>query len=300
MGYESCLHTNTKEAGEMVNGVILPTFRLQANEALHLLMRIGDMPLSWKLLDADNNTVDVWNIGSDGIFFERAVKRSQFVLNFGLREDVIIQLPKEGKYRIVSDLNTDYWCFFDCNCHMYPITHGLVEVSGEITGARVDIGEIRLKPMTGAPRLQDTQIVAKRQFGSGVEFDRSKAPSPLFPMNNRLYNETFNNFVVKAGTAEEWVIFNPDNMMHVLHVHVNSFEVKEVKSAHPVVSDKFESYLDMGRLPPNKYRDTLQIPPQGFVRIWIYFDPKHRGKAVVHCHYLGHEDNGMMMNFIIE
>lgn len=117
-------------------------------------------------------------------------------------------------------------------------------------------------------------------------------------MDGRFYNETETWFTVKAGTAEEWIIMNADNFQHALHVHVNGFQVKEVMSAHPVDSEKFK--VQLNDTPAEKWRDTQVIPPQGFVRLWIRFDREHRGKAVVHCHLLGHEDTGMMLNFVIE
>ena len=36
------------------------------------------------------------------------------------------------------------------------------------------------------------------------------------------------------------------------------------------------------------------------VKIWIRWDPRHRGKTLAHCHFLAHEDTGMAMNVLIE
>ena len=50
---------------------------------------------------------------------------------------------------------------------------------------------------------------------------------------------------------------------------------------------------------PNMWRDTIIIPPKGMLRIWMRFDPKLVGKTVFHCHFLAHEETGMLQNFRI-
>ena len=67
-----------------------------------------------------------------------------------------------------------------------------------------------------------------------------------------------------------------------------------------------QSFLDTALEPKNQWRDVIIIPPQGIVNVYQRFGEKGpgniawAGKSVFHCHFLDHEDEGMMSNFIIE
>ena len=55
--------------------------------------------------------------------------------------------------------------------------------------------------------------------------------------------------------------------------------------------------------PQNMWRDTVFIPPWGSTIIWqrfgITLSNAWEGKTVFHCHFLDHEDQGMMAAFLI-
>jgi Multicopper oxidase len=55
-------------------------------------------------------------------------------------------------------------------------------------------------------------------------------------------------------------------------------------------------------LPPGQWRDTVFIPPFGQTIIYQRFgeDNAFAGKTVYHCHFLDHEDQGMIAAFLIE
>jgi FtsP/CotA-like multicopper oxidase with cupredoxin domain len=297
---EHCLHDHTLDAGLLINGVIMPTLLLQVGETVRLrIMRIGDMPMGFRIVDKHNVSVPFWNIGSDGYLFKQGIEKQVLVFNFGMREDILLQIPHEGSYTVVSDLDKDKWCFFGCECHVQRIEYAKIEVRGTAGSSPIDLAGVRITPQH-PPVILDADIVQRREISLSFLVDRNHVPAPLFYMNDELYNETQTAFVSKAGTSEEWVINNPDDLTHIIHVHVNPFTVKEVATAHSTQGlEKFNAFLDQIRLPEDKWRDTVAIPPKGFVRLWVHFFEQHRGKAVVHCHYLGHEDNGMMMNFVI-
>jgi FtsP/CotA-like multicopper oxidase with cupredoxin domain len=51
---------------------------------------------------------------------------------------------------------------------------------------------------------------------------------------------------------------------------------------------------------PNEWRDTVIIPPKGFLRVWTRLYTKRVGKTVLHCHFLAHEETAMIQNFLIK
>ena len=46
------------------------------------------------------------------------------------------------------------------------------------------------------------------------------------------------------------------------------------------------------------WRDTVVVPPNGRTRIWVQYK-NYTGKTVLHCHFLAHEDTGMMATLFI-
>jgi len=49
---------------------------------------------------------------------------------------------------------------------------------------------------------------------------------------------------------------------------------------------------------PDMWRDTVIVPPNGRTRIWVHYK-NYTGKTVMHCHFLAHEDTGMMSTLFI-
>ncbi|EFN50741.1 hypothetical protein CHLNCDRAFT_142543 [Chlorella variabilis] len=119
-----------------------------------------------------------------------------------------------------------------------------------------------------------------------------------------------------TGITEEWILTNPNFTAHPFHIHVYPFQVKYVKSKlnkvypdvveTPAEKENFKSltsdtYKDDGDT-YSHWRDTIIIPAYGEVKIWIRFDtlPKKydlNGKTVFHCHFLPHEDTGMITSW---
>jgi hypothetical protein len=64
-----------------------------------------------------------------------------------------------------------------------------------------------------------------------------------------------------------------------------------------------QALLDTGAVPENVWRDTVFIPDMGFTRIYQRFGGGKItwvGKTVFHCHFLDHEDQGMISAITIE
>jgi FtsP/CotA-like multicopper oxidase with cupredoxin domain len=101
-------------------------------------------------------------------------------------------------------------------------------------------------------------------------------------------------------------------MLHPFHIHVNPFYVVATESLY---SDKISPLLWGDYTAPfldrqvGTWRDTVMVPPFGSVTIRMCFDAGTRqnvlspeksdsfkGKFVFHCHFLIHEDTGLLKN----
>jgi FtsP/CotA-like multicopper oxidase with cupredoxin domain len=96
-------------------------------------------------------------------------------------------------------------------------------------------------------------------------------------------------FVARAGTLEEWTIFNDTDEVHDFHIHQVHFLVESVDGA-PLLP---RVWRDNVLVPVQKHRGTRRTP--GVAKILVDFrNPGIRGTFVFHCHMLDHEDGGMM------
>ena len=106
----------------------------------------------------------------------------------------------------------------------------------------------------------------------------------------------------RRNTIEVWDILNAEmSMPHPMHIHGFSFQVVErINSpAHvrALAKDaKGRQITDLG------WKDTVQVWPGETVRIALDFTHPYPGDQLFlfHCHNLEHEDQGMMVNHLVE
>ena len=114
--------------------------------------------------------------------------------------------------------------------------------------------------------------------------------STKFFINGMQYESGCAAQTVVLNTTEKWTITNDSNPEHPFHIHVNPFQV--VKYGR--------SDIDKDYSPPYVWQDTIALPSgteesKSSVEIYQRFS-NYTGAYVQHCHILGHEDRGMMLN----
>lgn len=96
------------------------------------------------------------------------------------------------------------------------------------------------------------------------------------------------NEVVVAGTTEEWIVRNRQNLPHSFHVHDVQFRVNSVDGVAP---------------PPALagWKDTIYLRPNTTYSLRMQFTDYTDSSApyMYHCHLLWHEDRGMMGQFVV-
>jgi FtsP/CotA-like multicopper oxidase with cupredoxin domain len=103
-------------------------------------------------------------------------------------------------------------------------------------------------------------------------------------------------FVVHAGTVEEWTVENHTQELHTFHIHQIHFIVESVNG----IPQTNRHWLDDVNLPYATTNPDGSLKP-GVVKLLLDFrDPLIRGMFVFHCHLLEHEDNGMMAKIRVE
>jgi len=144
--------------------------------------------------------------------------------------------------------------------------------------------------------IESHQIAESENIIFSMGADRNKAPFPQYFVNGKPFAPGRLDFFARPGEVREYVLFNSNHNIHPFHIHVNRFQVIEMSSElsteeYPVL----KSVLDYE---PGMWRDTVVIPPNGRARIWVQYK-NYTGKTVFHCHFLAHEDTGMMSTLFI-
>lgn len=116
--------------------------------------------------------------------------------------------------------------------------------------------------------------------------------NPVHPtINKQLYDHNRIDHTFQITRSERWQLLSMGGA-HPFHIHVNHFQVE---------GEKIDGSENAPDTPDNwMWRDTVTVPEPtidgfGKVNIRTRYSTFH-GKFVLHCHFLTHEDLGMMQN----
>jgi spore coat protein A len=166
-----------------------------------------------------------------------------------------------------------------------------------------------LQELTDIYYTNDTGVVAKR-----LELR----------LNSLRYHDPITE-TPRLNTIEDWIMVNTTSDVHPMHLHLVRFQVLEKGSydstlytpaagglmgvlgngaLHPDVDPAGHRDSDPGFDPSytvadneKAFKDTVKVPPGGYVRIRAKFD--RLGQYVWHCHILSHEEHSMMRPFLV-
>ncbi|KXK63837.1 copper oxidase [Micromonospora rosaria] len=142
----------------------------------------------------------------------------------------------------------------------------------------------RLSDMSEFDALDPADAVATRKiaFGRGGKQNGHET----WVINGKLFSPDFSVAEPKLGTSEIWE-FNTD-AHHPVHVHLVHFKILgRSGTGGPALLP-----TDGG------WKDTVDLRGGENVRVLARFGP-YKGKYVMHCHNLEHEDMAMMANFVV-
>jgi FtsP/CotA-like multicopper oxidase with cupredoxin domain len=104
-------------------------------------------------------------------------------------------------------------------------------------------------------------------------------------INGRQFDMDRIDFTVPFGQTELWRFTTGGNAPHPVHIHGASFQVQSRSGGRGILFP-----WERG------WKDTVLLLDGETVEILIRFDG-YRGRYLMHCHKLEHEDQGMMTNF---
>jgi spore coat protein A len=200
-------------------------------------------------------------IGSDDGLLAAPVSHREVILSPGERCDVVVDFsafPVGSEVTLVNSFGTG-------------ATRDIVRFV--VTRAGKDDTRVPAR-LAAVPTLVAADAVGERQFDFRFGGGR-------WTINKQPYDPAGSLAAPRLGTVELWR-FTSD-FHHPVHVHLGHFQVlsRNGRDAEPWESG---------------WKDTVDVRPYEAVEVLVKF-AGHRGRYMLHCHNLEHEDMAMMANF---
>lgn len=250
------------------NGVINPYLEVEAKEIRFRLLN-GANSTVYELAFSDNRTFK--QIAGDNSFLEKPVEMNSLRLSPGERAEIIVNLSNDKGISLTLD----------------EIRQGKSFLKIDVTQKATSTTTVP-KVLTSLIKLSKNSVVRERKFVLSGRMGR------VF-INNKKMNMNRIDEVLKLNETEIWEITNKRMMMmrmeHNFHIHGTHFMVIERNGSYDNVLENERGYKDTVYLAAG---DTVKI----IMKMTDYVDKKV--PYMYHCHFLEHEDAGMMGQFTVE
>ena len=247
-----------------VNGAVKPWLKVP-NALVRFRILNGSNSSLYKISLSDGSLFS--QIASDGGFLEKAVTMNNSVLSPGERAEIIVDFNSFKDKEVY--LKVEIYTGKEFEALKIQIIDSNAESANTIPYRLSRIVKI---PESDADRTR--RFVMQTGMGS-------------FSINGKKMDMSRIDEIVKLGSTEIWEIYNrPMGMMQIPH----SFHIHDVQ---------FQILDRNGKPPPpaeSGWKDTVLLWPGETVRFITRFED-YTGLYMYHCHFLEHEDDGMMGQF---
>lgn len=252
---------------QLINGQYQPVISLEGTQRWRIWNANSGRYLN---LSFPSNEVEAYQVASDGGLLEHPVAITSLLLSPGERAEVVLTPKKQGEFTLTA-------------LAYERGKMGKVAKEKDLPLAQV---KMQLKDKINLPkRLRDIPTAPVATAFHKIEYTEAANPKSLagvdFLINGKTFDMNRIDYKVKAGTVQEWEIFNNSHMDHSFHIHGLQFQVKEYELAGKVTKPLFK-----------ELKDTINLKPYEKARI-IFVD-YDKGVRMYHCHILEHESLGMM------
>ena len=247
----------------ITNGVINPFVEVEAKE------------IRFRILNGSNSTV--YTLGFDDNRFFKQIATDNSFLNAPVSLNRVRLSPGE-RAEIVVDLSGE----IDNSLHLKDFTQNKDFLKIDVTKS-ASIQTSTPSILTTLDIYNPDDVVNRRNFTlSGRRDD-------LF-INDKSMDINRIDEVVPLGQVEIWEVYNSMRMEHNFHIHATHFMILERNGNSADVLENEKGY-----------KDTIYLAPGDRVKLIIkmvdYADEVN--PYMYHCHFLEHEDAGMMGQFTV-
>jgi FtsP/CotA-like multicopper oxidase with cupredoxin domain len=247
----------------------------------------------------------------------------------GMRESILVYFDTPGRYSVVQVANA-----FDDSNNQRLATIEVVDTDPTPTDTthakRKSVYEAflqhRLYSARSTQDIMERSVIRHRSLSFESGYRQDGIPFLQYGISTpqrgfEMYDLTQTSMAAAGGECEIWNVSSPNAFAHPFHIHVNPFQVIAAGS----ILDQQESIMTFwpaysypwttpgtasgGVALKGIWRDTVMVPPFGYVIMKMCFDAGIRrsngdvdtfsGKSIFHCHFLQHEDTGLMHNLFL-
>lgn len=225
---------------------------------------------------AMSNGAEFYVIGSDGGILPKPERVKNLLLSSGERADILVDFSGVEVGKMVYLVNETFSGMGDAQGKQtFKI------MSFNVKGAEND--DFMLPPSL-LPFTELKGASKTRPFKLSMSMDHNSAGG-MHQINGKTFKSDRIDELVDFGATEIWEFDNATgDEAHPMHVHGVHFQVVSRTGGRNTI------------LPQERgWKDTVLVAPKEKVQVIMKFEQK--GKFVLHCHNLEHEDDGMMLNF---
>ncbi len=276
-----------------VNGTAWPVMKVEPRVYRFRILN-ASVSRGYKLKLSDGRQMAL--IGTDAGLTTQVLNLTSFRIGMAERYEVLIDFSKDTAGKIVDLQNLGLPNTRDYD-NTGKIMRFQVVAAGDktATGFRPTPPQSVSMPANGtelnldAPAMdRDLPLSSPIAAVRNLELTRSNGEWTVGPYTWEQvvasnYDKTFAN--VRPGTVEKWIVKNSSGgWFHPLHIHLVDFRV--LKRSGPVQ-------------PQEQYggKDVIYVGENETVELLMRFDANARGRYMIHCHNLTHEDHDMMTQF---
>ncbi len=247
----------------LVNGVVNPYIEVEAKE-IRLRLLNGSNSTVYDLGFDDSRLFK--QIATDNSFLESPVELTRVTLSPGERAEIVVDLSNQQE-------TTLFLKDFAQNKSFLKIS--VTDLQSALTTTPDTLTS--LEKFTPADALNAREFVLSGSMGN-------------FYINGVAMNKNVINETVPLNQIEIWEVRNEMGVKHNFHIHATHFLLVERNGSNTNVAANEKGY-----------KDTVFIPPNESVKLMVkmvdYADALN--PYMYHCHFLEHEDAGMMGQFSV-
>jgi FtsP/CotA-like multicopper oxidase with cupredoxin domain len=275
------------------NGAIQPF--LNVDKRRYRFRLFNSSPSRWyefALWDG-RNFLPFWQISSDGSLLPQAVQITSVRLSNSERVDIIVDFSKITAKRLylvnrLEQVNGrgPTGRILNPGTPIVQINIGSVKTDNSVDPAAAPL-MMRELPDPDFGALLARAAKAKTRTW---KFERGNG---AWTVNGKLFDENVVNAAIDQESEEVWVIQNSGgDWRHPVHIHFEEHRVLSRNGALVKPATPLNGCIDYAR------KDVIPLNTNEEVRIFMRFRDM-KGRYVMHCHNVVHEDHAMMVRWDI-
>ena len=240
------------------------------------------------------NYIPFWQIASDGNLLPQAIPVSSVRVAVAERVDIIVDFSKIKSSRLYLVNRLEQVNGRGPTGRI--LSPGMPIMQINLTGSAISDNSV---DPAAAPLMMrtlpdpDFGALQARAAQAKTRTWRFERGSGAWTVNGKLFDENVVSAAIPQGSEEVWVIQNPGgDWRHPVHIHFEEHRTLSRNGVAVKPNTQFNASVDYAR------KDVIELNTNEEVRVFMRFRDM-KGRYVMHCHNVVHEDHAMMVRWDI-